>query len=272
MHTAPVSGASRAYLDRGNPPGVLAFAHRGGALHPANLHLENTLQSFRNAFALGYRHLETDVHLTKDGVLLAFHDEVLDRVTDANGAIADMTYAEIVTARIAGKHHIPTMAELLDALPEANFNIDLKSDGAARPLWDLIEDRGAHHRVLVGSFSSARLREFRTLCRGTVPTSAGPAEVALFRLCPSGRVAARLVGHPVEALQIPVRSKRIPLATRAMIRRAHRVGVQVHVWTVDDAELMGELIDRGVDGLISDRTDLLKDVLTQRGLWRETDE
>lgn len=272
MHTAPVSAAPRSYLDRGNPPGVLAFAHRGGALHPANLHLENTLQAFRNAYALGYRHLETDVHLTKDGVLLALHDEVLDRVTDATGAIADLTYAEIVTARIAGKHHIPTLAELFDALPEARFNIDLKSDGCAEPLWRLIQERRAHERVLVGSFSSARLREFRALSGGSVPTSAGPGEVALFRLCPSGRLASWLVSGAVEALQIPVRSKRIPLATRAMIRRAHRAGVQVHVWTVDEPRLMGELIDRGVDGLISDRTDLLKEVLTQRGLWRETDE
>ncbi|MFZ2503207.1 MAG: glycerophosphodiester phosphodiesterase [Nocardioides sp.] len=279
VHTAPVSVATEApsrspqrpwrYLDKGTPEGVLAFAHRGGALHPDNRHLENTLAGFRHAYGLGYRHLETDVHLSADGVLVAFHDDSLDRVTDGTGLIATLPYAEIACARIAGKHHVPTMAELFEALPDAAFNIDLKADGCGAALWQLIEQYDAHDRVLVGSFSTRRLREFRRISGGRVPTSAGPAEVAAYRLSPSGRLAKLLLRGGPDALQVPRRSTRIPLATARMVRKAHAAGIQLHVWTVDDPSDIQQLIDRGVDGVMTDRTDTLRTVLSQRGLWRE---
>ncbi|MBO0842738.1 MAG: glycerophosphodiester phosphodiesterase, partial [Nocardioides sp.] len=111
------------------PRRVRAYAHRGGARDPEIHGLENTLAAFQHAVGLGYRYLETDVHLTRDGVLLAFHDDRLDRVTDSRGAIAEMSYADVATARVQGEHPVPTMAELLEAFPEASFNIDLKAEG-----------------------------------------------------------------------------------------------------------------------------------------------
>jgi glycerophosphoryl diester phosphodiesterase len=124
------------YLDAvlDQPGSVLAFAHRGGAYHPDVDGLENTLQAFAHAVGLGYGYLETDVHVTSDGVLLAFHDTVLDRVTDATGRIATSTYAEVQRARINGSDPVPTLAELFDEFPEARFNIDLKAPGAVRHL------------------------------------------------------------------------------------------------------------------------------------------
>src|SRR5688500_20031788 len=110
------------------------MAHRGGAFHPEIEGLENTMAAFRHAVALGYDYLETDVHVTADGVLLAFHDTVLDRVTDQKGAISDLTFEEVRRALVGGREQVPTLAQLFDEFPEARFNVDLKSNGAAAAL------------------------------------------------------------------------------------------------------------------------------------------
>ncbi len=259
------------YLDV--PPGsVIAMAHRGGALHPEIPGTENTLHAFRHAVALGYRYLETDVHATSDGVLLAFHDAALDRVTDGVGLLADLTAEQVALARIAEVHAVPTMAELLAEFPECRFNIDLKSKGAVAPLAELLDQSAAHDRVCVGSFSAQRLQAFRRASSGRVATAAVPSEVARARFGPwVPRLRAAV-------LQVPWRHKRrrIAVTTPEFVRRAHRAGLHVHVWTgdepsrwvsIDDAESMHTLLDMGVDGLITDRTDVLKDVLISRGQW-----
>ena len=258
------------YLDRVlDGRGPLAFAHRGGAYHPEIEGLENTLAAFSHAVELGYEYLETDVHVTRDGVLLAFHDTVLDRVTDRAGAIAELTHAEVRGALVGGREAVPLLAELFDAFPEARFNIDIKSEGAVAPLAEFIAARRAWDRVLVGSFSRQRLRRFRRLTGGRVPTCASVVEIAVFRVLPSGRLAALLAGRRAAALQIPHRRGRLTVATAGLVRRAHAAGRHVHVWTIDDAEEMHLLLDRGVDGLFTDRTDILKAVLTERGQWRQ---
>ncbi|RHW25282.1 glycerophosphodiester phosphodiesterase [Nocardioides immobilis] len=255
------------YLEQGR---VLAFAHRGGAYHPEIEGLENTLAAFRHAAALGYDYLETDLHVTKDGALLAFHDDVLDRVTDGRGAIRDLTLSEVREARIGGREEIPTFGQLLDAFPDARFNIDIKSAGAAAVLADVIREHDLWDRVLVGSFSPARIREFRRLTDGRVPTAAHVWEVLAFRFLPSARLADRLAGQDFVAFQIPHRRYGVRVVTPRLVRRAHAAVKQVHVWTVDDPDEMQALLDLGVDGIFTDRTDLLKDVLVARGLWEGT--
>ncbi len=259
------------YLDTvlEQPGSVIAMAHRGGAEHPDLHGLENTLHAFRHAVDLGYTYLETDVHRTAGDRLIAFHDDVLDRVTDASGAVAEASRDALVAARIARVHPIPTMAELLEEFPGCSFNIDLKGDGAGEALADLLDATGAHHRVCVGSFSTRRIRDFRSRTGGRVATSAAPAEVAAFLGSPNGTVARRLLGGRVPVLQVPVRRGLLPIVTRRSVRKAHAAGLHVHVWTVDDPVEMAVLIDLGVDGLITDRTDLLKELLVSRGLWRE---
>jgi glycerophosphoryl diester phosphodiesterase len=268
--STPVTGF--AFLDAvlDQPGSVIAMAHRGGATHPDLLGLENTNEAFRHAVALGYRYLETDVHASRDGVLFAFHDDVLDRVTDQVGPIAELTAARIRTARIGGGHAVPTLAELLEGFPDVRFNIDLKSESAVHPLVALLDRFDARDRVCVGSFSPGRMRLFRQLTEGTVATSATPAEVALVKGSPRAAVARAALGtHGPVALQVPHRRGRFVLVTPAFVRRAHRAGLQVHVWTVDDPAEMLHLLDLGVDGLITDRTDLLRDVLVARGQWRD---
>nr|WP_218849326.1 glycerophosphodiester phosphodiesterase [Nocardioides perillae] len=252
----------------------MAFAHRGGAFHPEIEGLENTLAAFRHAVELGYSHLETDVHVTRDGHLLAFHDDVLDRVTDGTGAVGELSLAEVRRASVGSREPVPLLAELLDAFPEARFNVDLKSDGAVDALVDLVRARGAEDRLLVGSFSPARLRRFRRLTQGRVATSAHPLEVLAFALVPSGRLLRVLTRGRVAALQVPERVPRGPRPVRGrrvvsprLVRRAHAAGAHVHVWVVDDPADVERLLDLGVDGLMTDRTDLLRQVLQGRGAW-----
>lgn len=273
MNTAGVTPhrTGYTYLDAvlDQPGAVLAFAHRGGAYHPEIEGLENTIAAFRHADELGYAYLETDVHATADGVLLAFHDAVLDRVSDARGEIARMTAAEVAAALVGGRERVPTLAELFDEFPRSRFNIDLKADAAVPLLAEFIAEREAWDRVLVGSFSVRRLRRFRRLAGRRVPTSAHPLEVAAFRLLPSGRLARLLTRDRPAALQLPHRHRGVRMTTPGLVRRAHRAGKHVHVWTIDEPDEIELLLDRGVDGLMTDRTDILKEVLVRRGQWRE---
>jgi glycerophosphoryl diester phosphodiesterase len=253
----------RVFLDDAGP--VLAFAHRGGARHPDLEGLENTRAAFVHAAGLGYTYLETDVHLTRDGVLVAFHDPLLDRVTDGAGSIEERDAADLAELRVGDREPVPTLLDLVTALPGARFNIDLKSDAAVAPLAAFVREHALDDRVLVGSFSLRRLRRFRRLTGHRVATSASPAEVAAYAVLP-GRLARRLARRPA-ALQVPHRVGRLPVAGRRLVARAHAAGLHVHVWTVDDADEMRQLLDRGVDGLMTDRTDILRDVLRERGLW-----
>jgi glycerophosphoryl diester phosphodiesterase len=265
--SAPRTG--HRYLDAvlDQPGSTLAFAHRGGAYHPELEGLENTLAAFRHADQLGYGYLETDVHATRDGALLAFHDAVLDRVTDLRGRIENLTVAEVGEALVGGRERVPTLARLFEEFPPARFNIDVKAAAAVPLLARFLDEHDAWDRVLVGSFSARRLNHFRRLTGGRVPTSAHPLEVIAFRFLPSGRLADRLTRGRVAALQIPLRRGPLVVATRGLVRRAHAAGKHVHVWTVDDPDEIRALLDRGVDGVMTDRTDILKEVLVQRDQW-----
>lgn len=267
------------YLDAPGRHGVLAFAHRGGAEHPDLVGRENTLTAFRHAVDLGYRYLETDVHTTRDGVLVACHDADLARVAGHDAQVADLTWDDVRAIPVGGEP-VPRFADLWDALPAARFNVDLKSEGAVCALAAFVHARRAERpadRLLVASFSRRRLRAFRRLVAdlpdGPVPTSAHPLEGAAYLLLPSGRLARRLAGAPL-ALQVPHRQRvgpvTITVASAGLVRRAHAAGVQVHVWTIDDADEIATLLRRGVDGVMTDRTDVLKDVLQRSGLWGET--
>lgn len=244
------------YLDLPRP---LAFAHRGGAAH----HPENSFRAFEHAVSLGYSYLETDVHATADGVLVAFHDRTLDRVTDRAGEISRLHYREVKAARIAGTELIPLLEDLLGAWPQARFNIDAKSDPAVGPLVEVLRRTAAWDRVCITSFSSQRLGRVRKALPRPVCMAASPAEVACLRLGVPARVLARRLHRiSVRCAQIPVN-----LAIPAVLRRARAAGLQVHVWTVNDRAVMTDLLDRGVDGIMTDDTELLRDLLAARGQW-----
>jgi glycerophosphoryl diester phosphodiesterase len=245
-----------------------AYAHRGGALYPPNRHRENTRHAFQQAVDLGYRYLETDVHATADGVLVAFHDSVLDRVTDGTGAIAELPYAKVAPARVGGQDPIPLLSELLTVFPDALFNIDAKSDDAVDLLAAAIAEHGAYDRVCVSSFSVARLHRLRRRVGSRVASAASSAGIAVNRFVPWLTWA---LNSPAPVLQVPVshpfRGRRIQVLTPRLVQAVHRAGKRVQIWTVDDSETMTRLIELGVDGIFTDRIDVLKDVLVRRGLW-----
>ena len=262
-------GTTRAYLER-TP---VALAHRGGSLYAPNLGLENTMTAFGNAVGLGYTHLETDVHVTRDGKLVAFHDTDLDRVSNAHGRIRDLPWSEVSHAEVGDGGHVPLLTDVLDAWPDVNLNIDLKAPGTADPLWRLIEERGLHDQVCVGSFSQRNISHFRRLSHGTVATAASQVGTALARFGP--QVLTAVFRTPADVFQvppvIPLRGRPVRIVTAQLVETAHRYGKQVHVWTIDDADEMRRLLDLGVDGLVSDRIDVLKDVLVERGVWTGRD-
>lgn len=244
----------------------VALAHRGGVSADAPAEVENSLRAFEAAWRLGFTHLETDVHTTADGVLIAFHDTELDRVTDAAGAVADLPWAEVSRARIGGSEPVPTLDDLLDALPHARFNIDLKAPGAVEPLVAALDRHGAHDRVCVGSFGERTIRRFRRLTAGRVPTSASPVEMAVFGLLRGVRRVFPLAGR---VFQMPERHEEtgLLLLSPRMVAAAHARGAQVHIWTVNDRTDMERLIDLGVDGIVSDDLETLRGVLIDRDLW-----
>jgi glycerophosphoryl diester phosphodiesterase len=246
----------------------IPFAHRGGALYPPNLGRENTLHAFTQAVSLGYRYLETDVHATSDGVLIAFHDTRLNRVTNAIGSIARMPYATIKDVRIGGHDRIPTLAELLTAFPEACFNIDAKSSRSIDLLAETIAEHDAYDRVCVCSFGTRRLHRLRRLLGRRVPSAASPVGIAVNRFVPW---VTAVLNTPTPVLQLPVDrrilGRRLEVLTGGLIAAVHRAGKHVHVWTVDDRLEMERLIDAGVDGIFTDRIDTLKETLLDRGLW-----
>jgi glycerophosphoryl diester phosphodiesterase len=241
-------------------PAPIPFAHRGGAA----LHPENTWASFGHAVSLGYRYLETDARLTRDGVVLAFHDATLERVTDRPGTILQMTWDEVRTARIAGDHEPVRLDELLATYPDVRVNIDAKEDAVVEPMCRVVERAGAVERICVASFRDARQALARRVLGPRLCVSAGPRAVARMRLIATG---ARLRPPDVPCVQVPVRTRGVRIVDARFVAAAHRAGIAVHVWTVDDPAEMQRLLDLGVDGLMSDQPGLLRDVLVSRGQW-----
>lgn len=251
------------YLDGPRP---LALAHRGFSRDG----LENSMVAFEAAVDLGFSYVETDVHATADGIAIAFHDASLDRVTDRAGRIAELPWSQVRQARIRGREPVPTLAEVLHTWPDLRVNIDVKSAAAIIPTIAVIEREAAHDRVLVGSFSGGRRRAVLRGLTRPVSTSAGTGGVVRFLL--GARLRSRSVvagvARDVDCLQVPERQGWLTVVDRHTVETAHAHGLQVHVWTVNDPADMHRLLDLGVDGIVTDRADLLREVLVDRGEWR----
>lgn len=242
--------------------GPLAIAHRGGAAEAP----ENTLAAFGRAVEMGFRYIETDARLSADGVVVAFHDPMLDRLTDRRGRIADLEWAEVATARVHGTEPVVTLESVLGAWEDIRFNIDPKCDEVVAPLGELIRRLGMAERVCFGSFKARRTARLERMLGSTVCRSLGPLGVARLRAASLG------LPIPVGALgaacvQVPASIEGHRLVDERFVDVAHRHGLQVHVWTVDDADHMHRLLDIGVDGLMTDRPSVLRRVLESRGVW-----
>ena len=240
-------------------PGPLALAHRGGA----GLAAENTLDAFGRAYALGIRYLETDVRLTADGELVAFHDRRVDRVTGLRGRVGRFPLATLAATPVLGGGCVLPLAEVFAAFPDACFTVDVKEAAAVEPLARLLLDTRAADRVCAAASHGSWLRELRERT-GPAITTALPWR-ALAQLA-----SPRAFGHDGSAAfaHVPLRLGRVPVFRENLVARAHDAGIRVVVWTVDDADTMHRLLDRGVDGIITDRPDVLREVLVGRGQWQ----
>ena len=266
------------FLDHPRP---LAFAHRGGAAHAP----ENSWPAFEHAVKLGYTYLETDARATFDGKLMAFHDRNLERVTDAEGPINMKSYREVAALRVAGSEPIPLIEDLLGAWPGVRFNIDVKDEAGIPLLPGVLRRTSAWDRVCLTSFSGARLRAVRKLLDHPVCMTTSPSAIAAVRYSigagsrgsagsagsmgpgrsqepPTRLLARRLAQAGACCAQVPGR-----VATRPFVRRAHALGLDVHVWTINDRAGMTRFLDLGADGIMTDDIETLREVLIERGQW-----
>lgn len=264
----------RPYLSGPRP---LAFAHRGGS----KLWPENTLLAFQAAIDLGFRFIETDVHLSRDGVVVIHHDALLDRTTDARGLVKDRSFAELQRLDAGYRftpdgrcfpHRgrgvtIPSFEAALELHPDVRFNVEIKQPGMARALWEIIERRQLHDRILVAAADDAIGRDFDAVACGRVARSPGLRGVLAFWLATRAHLSHRLP-LSYDALQVPAKHGLLTVVDRRFVEAAHAQDLQVHVWTVDDAAEMRRLIALGVDGLMTDRPDVLASVV---GLARRSD-
>jgi glycerophosphoryl diester phosphodiesterase len=240
-----------------NTSGQFGFAHRGGnTVAP-----ENTVAAFANAQRLGFRFLETDAHVTTDGVLVAFHDSNLERITGKPGKISERSWAELSEIRLDGGHSVPTMSELFETFPDAHFNIDPKENDAVAPLAEVIQAHNAIDRVGIGAFSDRRISTMRELLGPRLCTSPGPIHTAVIL---GSAFLSRTVTFGHGMLQVPRSVGPVDL-TPAMVKRAHAAGLQVHVWTINEREEMVRLLDMGVNAIMTDQVELLAEVFAERG-------
>ncbi|MEO5874905.1 MAG: glycerophosphodiester phosphodiesterase [Streptosporangiaceae bacterium] len=249
-------------------PGPIAFAHRGGA-HGAP---ENSMTAFQRAVGLGYGYIETDVQATVDGRLMVFHDPVLGRVTDRRGRIARLPYREVARARIGGTEPIPLLEDVLGSFPRIRFNIDIKDEPAIAPLIRVLHRTRAWDRVCITSFSTRRLAHLRArsplFTREPVCTALGPRGVAAVRFGGRFERLAQAAASGVACAQVPYNLGPVPFATASFVQQAHALGLVVHAWTVNDPVVMHRLLDAGVDGIMTDELEMLRDVMTERDLWQ----
>lgn len=255
------------YLDGPHPR---AYAHRGWHTGGG---LENTMAGFVRAVDEGFSYLELDVHASADGVAVVHHDATLDRTTDGAGRIALLHSGALADVRVGGVEPVPLLADVLAALPDARVTIELKSAAAVDAVLAVLERLDAWHRVCLGAFDERRLVRARRLGGARLCTSMGQASAIGLRsrawldalpaplsLLPAPPFAGQLA-------QLPHRFGPLTVVDDRLIAAAHAAGREVHVWTVDDPAEMVGLLDAGADGLLTDRPDLLRDVLRSRGAW-----
>ena len=248
------------FLEHDALPNPLAVAHRG---YSAKLP-ENTMAAFAAAVELGYRCIETDVHLTSDDVLVAFHDSKLDRVTNSHGSINSFTWDEINKIRVKNRESIPQLLDLMTSWPDIRIIIDPKEDSAVEPLYKAVLDNNAWHRVCVGSFSDRRLDWLRDKAGSRLCTSMGPNEVLRMRLASFGMPIGSFRANCIQA---PLKHRGFPVISRRFVNAAHKLGYPVQAWTINAEVTMNWLLDIGIDAIMTDEAILLKNVMQNRKCW-----
>jgi len=238
------------------------------------------MEAFWGAVDMGYTYLETDLRITSDGVVVCLHDDTVDRTTESKGLVESMTFDELSRLDAGFRHRgpdghtfrargvrVPAFEELITSFPDASFIVDLKSEGLARALARIIDRYDLTGRIVVGSFSDRRIAEFITETGGRVATSTGPKATRSWLIASK---VGRGANGPASALQVPLQMRGVRVVDPKLVEAAHSRGLAVHVWTVNVRAEMESLLRMGVDGIVTDRVDLLRDLLVDRGQWVES--
>lgn len=249
-------------MSYGEGPGPLAIAHRGGGA----LAQENSLVAFGLASGLGLRYLETDVRLTSDGHLVCFHDENLGRVTSATGPVRSKSLRQLRALRINGVERIPTFDEALEAFPDQCFTVDPKDQDSLAPLVKSLRRKGVAERVCIAGAWDSWLAQVRTEVPA-VTTALGWRSLAALLVCAWAGVRPPRGLATGAFVHVPVKLGRVPIFVERLVAMSHDLGVRVVTWTVDDPLVMRRLLDGGVDAIITDRPDILREVLVSRDQW-----
>lgn len=238
--------------------GPIPLAHMGGRGEEA----ENSAAAFANASRLGYRHLDIDLQATSDGVLVAHHDETLERLTGRTEAVADLTWAEVSELELPGGQPLARFDDLIEAHPEALWNIELKDDGSIGPTVELVRKAAMDRRICLNTFNDLRLRRIRKAAgrAGLEPAYSTPIAATLW-LKAASIIPFLPFTTSVEATQAPVEDRGIKVLDQRFVDRAKRAGLVVIVWTINDVDEMQRLLGLGVDGILTDEPTLLKSLL-----------
>ena len=247
--------------------GFTGLAHRGGSKE----NMENSLTAFRHASALGYRAIETDIQVSADGTIYIFHDDTLDRTTTGTGMFNATTDDELSRITLNNGEPIPRLEDALTACPDSLLNIDVKTDDGIAPMATFLNTFGHHDRICLASFSTRRLNRIRHLL--TTPCAMSGGQMDVFKLFLGSFLksfSGFSFGRPhVVAAQVPETAYGLRIVTPRFIRHCHKLGIAVHVWTIDDAADMTRLIRLGVDGIVTDCPTTLRKIAVDEGVWRQ---
>ncbi|MCR8848871.1 glycerophosphodiester phosphodiesterase [Rossellomorea sp. SC111] len=280
VYWLPVEKATPPYFLQKENERPLVIAHQGGK----HLAPGNTIEAFQNAVDLGADVIETDIHITEDGHLVTIHDPTVDATTDGSGYVKDYTLKELQRLDAAyyfqdlkgqysfrGKHiYVPTLEEVFQRFPDMRINIEVKDDNPeerieeiVQKLMKLIEEYDMEDKILIASFDQNIINLVEASSKGRVATQGGKQEAKKFVILHK-LFMRNLYKSDVDAFQLPLQEGKLDLTQPILISGAHRIGLQVHYWTVNDRETMERLIKLGADGIITDRPDLLLNILGRK--------
>ena len=236
------------------------FVHRGGD----EVETENTIEAFKYSSDLGFVFIETDVQATKDGHVVIFHDATLRRMAGVNKSIKELTLKEINEIDLLDGGKIPLLSEALETFPNLRFNIDIKTEDALEETIQIIKKMNFLDKTCLASFSSSRLKRIKHLAGPEACISSGQMDIFKM-MCQSMGIGLKPTKS--QCAQIPLKQWGVPVLTKKFIEIAKKQNKLVHVWTIDDKDQMFELIEFGVDGLMTDKPSVLKEAMVEKGLF-----
>ena len=232
----------------------IGLSHRGNS----KKFIENSFEAFNSIVHMGYKHIETDLRMTLDGEVIAFHDPDLKRLFNLDLQVKDLTFNEIDNLFKEKKCRLLTLEDALKKFPKIHFNIDLKVEEVIQDSIKVVTDFNAFDRVCFASFSSGRTEKVLRQNQNTI-VSMGMKDVALFKFF-------KFHNKKIKIIQIPLKWKGIKILTRNLIQKAHKRNLLVHVWTINDRKIINNLIDLGVNGIVTDEPELLMEIMKERDL------